>query len=58
MGNQGQEPPLLGLVTAPARRGYPRYVTDAARCYSGLVTMAASEEAFARASGLCRRRPR
>ena len=50
MGNQGQEPPLLGLVTAPARRGYcrlltaahryPRYVTDTARRYCGLVTVA------------------
>jgi hypothetical protein len=67
MGNQGQEPPLLGLVTAADRRycrlltavhRYSRGMTDTAPRYSGLVTVARQRRAFARASGLCSRRAR
>jgi hypothetical protein len=49
MGNQGQEPPLLGLVTAADRRycrlltavhRYSRLMTDTTRRYIRLLTAA------------------
>ena len=47
-------PGLLPFADGPGAPGLPRYVTDTARRYSGLVTVARGEAAFARASGLCR----
>ena len=50
----GHDPPLHPFADGPGAPGLPRYVTDTARRYSGLVTVARGEAAFARASGLCR----